>query len=75
MEINKAEKEQHSRSFVKALSWRFIGTLDTILISWFISGKFTIAISIGAFELATKTFLYYFHERLWNYIRWGKTKI
>lgn len=76
MKLNKQpETERHTRSLLKAVSWRVIGTLDTILIAWIISEKFTIAVSIGAFELATKTFLYYFHERLWNYIRWGKNKL
>jgi len=68
----KRKTERHSRSIVKAVSWRVLGTLDTILISWLISGELTIAFSIGTFELLTKTFLYYFHERLWNSIKWGK---
>ncbi len=68
----KSKSEQHKRSFVKALSWRAVGTLDTIMISWIISGKLTIAFSIGLFELFTKTFLYYFHERIWTSIKWGK---
>ena len=68
--IQKTEK--HSRSILKAISWRALGTLDTITISWFISGELSIAFSIGAFELLTKTILYYFHERMWNRINWGK---
>ncbi|HLW14310.1 MAG TPA: DUF2061 domain-containing protein [Flavobacteriaceae bacterium] len=66
--------EFHSRSFIKALSWRFIGTIDTIVISWLITGEMVLAFSIGAFELLTKTILYYFHERIWNTIKWGKNK-
>ncbi len=64
--------ESHSRSLMKAISWRFLGSLDTILLSWFISGDLSIAFSIGTFELLTKTILYYFHERLWSNIKWGK---
>ena len=63
--------EPHSRSVLKAISWRAVGTVDTILISWLVSGELSIAFSIGAFELITKTLLYYFHERLWNTIKWG----
>lgn len=66
------EGESNYRSMVKALSWRILGTLDTILISWIISGNLNIAFSIGSIELITKTFIYYFHERLWNKIKWGK---
>lgn len=65
-------KECPTRSLVKALSWRALGTLDTVLISWLISDRWDIAFSIGSIELLTKTFLYYFHERIWNVIRWGR---
>ncbi|HLR37562.1 MAG TPA: DUF2061 domain-containing protein [Chitinophagaceae bacterium] len=69
---SKDNSEKHSRSMVKAISWRTVGTLDTILLSWLIAGDWTIAISIGSVELLTKTSLYYFHERIWNNIKWGK---
>lgn len=62
------------RSIIKALSWRVTGTFDTILISFFITGKLKLAISIGVVELITKTTLYFIHERIWNRIRFGKTK-
>lgn len=58
MKINK-------RHIAKTISWRLIGTLDTMFLSWFISGDLTIGLKIGAFELITKMLLYYFHERLW----------
>lgn len=64
--------ETNYRSMAKALSWRVVGTLDTVLISWIIAGDLTVAFSIGSVELITKTFIYYFHERLWNKIKWGK---
>jgi len=67
-----AKTEKPLRSIVKSVSWRVIGTLDTILISWIITGKLTLAFSIGAVELFTKMILYFFHERLWNKINWGK---
>lgn len=65
-------EEKPIRSFIKALSWRAFGTFDTMLIAWLISGNLTIAFSIGSVELITKTLLYYFHERMWNNIKWGK---
>jgi uncharacterized membrane protein len=56
----------------KAVSWRITGTLDTILISYLITGKANLAISIGFVELFTKIGLYYVHERVWNRITFGK---
>ena len=64
--------EKPLRSVVKSVSWRVVGTIDTILISWIITGKVQTAFSIGAIELGTKMILYFFHERLWNNIKWGK---
>ncbi len=56
------------KSIMKSVSWRIVGTLDTMVISYFITGKVTIALSIGSVEVLTKTILYYFHERLWAHI-------
>lgn len=64
--------EQLTRSIVKSVSWRVIGTMDTIAISWFITGTLEFALSIGFVELVTKMVLYTVHERLWNKISWGK---
>ena len=72
VEGNFGNNETSKRSFAKTISWRIIGTLDTILISWFITGTFAFAISIGAIELFTKMILYFFHERVWNSVSYGK---
>ena len=64
--------EKPLRSIVKSISWRTVGTIDTILISWIITGKLTLAVSIGSVELVTKVVLYFLHERAWNQIKWGK---
>ena len=53
------------RHLAKALSWRFLGTIDTMLIGWVVSGNLLVGISIGSIEIVTKMFLYYFHERIW----------
>lgn len=68
-------QEKAYRSIVKTLSWRTIGTLDTMVISYLITGNLTMAASIGSIELFTKMFLYYFHERVWNKISLGRHKI
>jgi uncharacterized membrane protein len=65
-------EEQLTRSIIKSVSWRVIGTFDTIIISWLITGTLEFALSIGVIELVTKMILYTIHERLWNKITWGK---
>jgi uncharacterized membrane protein len=52
-------------SLLKTFTWRCLGTLDTMLISYFLTGKLDIALSIGGIEVVTKMVLYYFHERAW----------
>ena len=66
------KSEKPIRSVAKAISWRVIGTLDTLLISYLLTGKVAIAASIASIDFITKMFLYFFHERLWNKISWGK---
>lgn len=67
-------EEGKLRSLFKAVSWRLLGTIDTIVISFILSGQIKMALSIGGVELFTKIALYFFHERVWNKIRFGKKK-
>ena len=53
---------------MKAVSWRIVGTIDTIVISYFITGRLTMAVSIGGVEVFTKIMLYYLHERVWAHV-------
>lgn len=68
-------EEKAYRSIVKTISWRVLGTLDTIIISYIITGSFVMAASIGSIEVITKIILYYFHERAWNKLSFGRSKI
>jgi uncharacterized membrane protein len=64
--------ESHPRSFVKAVSWRTLGSIDTFVLGMiFTSGDAKVAGSIAGTEVFTKIVLYYFHERGWSLIRWG----
>jgi uncharacterized membrane protein len=64
--------ESHFRSIIKGISWRVVGTLDTIIISFFLTGHITTALKIGFTEVITKVSLYYLHERVWLYFLKGK---
>lgn len=66
--------EKPSRSLVKAISWRATGTVDTIAISWLITGHAKWAFSIGLVELFTKVALYFVHERIWDRLSFGRVK-
>ncbi|HEY1607580.1 MAG TPA: DUF2061 domain-containing protein [Allosphingosinicella sp.] len=66
--------ESHPRSFVKAVSWRVLGSLDTFIWSLIMTGSLGIAGSIAGFEILSKIFLFYFHERLWDLVPWGRRR-
>lgn len=53
------------RHILKTISWRIIGTLDTIFLSWLITGELNTGLAIGGIEVVTKSILYYGHERVW----------
>jgi uncharacterized membrane protein len=67
-------REKNYRSLLKSISWRITGTIDTFVISFLITGKMTLALSISGVEIITKISLYYFHERVWNKISIGREK-
>lgn len=71
-DLTKNTSDSHTRSLVKAISWRAIGTVDTFVLSWIITGQVRIAFAISGVELFTKLFLYWAHERVWLRINWGK---
>ena len=51
------------RHILKTITWRIIGTLDTMILSWLITANWKWGIvTIGGVELVTKMVLYYFHE-------------
>lgn len=66
--------EKPYRSLVKAVSWRVTGTVDTVVISYLITGKAKLAFSIGFVEIFTKIALYFVHERIWNKLSFGRVK-
>lgn len=55
----------YKRHIAKTITWRIVGTLDTIFLAWLISGNPLTGLKIGFAEVITKMILYYFHERLW----------
>lgn len=55
----------YKRHIAKTVSWRIIGTLDTIVLSGLLTGSWQLGLTIGGVEICTKMVLYFIHERLW----------
>lgn len=74
-----------SRHLAKAVSWRIVGSIDTLVLSFllitFVGPLFGLehdrgeaikaASTIAVTEVATKMLLYYLHEHGWEKLRWG----
>ncbi|NCA83968.1 MAG: DUF2061 domain-containing protein [Clostridia bacterium] len=74
-------KDSPTRSFLKAVSWRFIASATTFLVTFIIFKNATdktvdevleAAWYVTMVEFSAKIFIYYLHERMWTNIRWGK---
>jgi len=68
-------RESNGRSIVKTISWRLLATLTTAAIVYAFTGKLNVALAVGGIEVLLKLVLYYFHERTWNKISYGKKEI
>lgn len=66
-------KDKHHISFIKGVTWRIVGTLDTMMLSYIFTGSIGNALKIGITEVFTKIGLFYLHERIWFFIKWGTT--
>ena len=69
-----ATKVTRKRHFVKAITYRIIGTITTMLTAWYITGNAISGVKIGIVESALKIGIYYIHERLWLKIKFGVKK-
>lgn len=64
-------KNSNKRHLLKSVTWRILGTLDTMLLAWLITGNPMMGLKIGLTEVATKMTLYFLHEKVWHRIRYG----
>lgn len=75
LQLLKSKKSvSYKRHVLKAVSYRILGSLQTCLISYFFTGNFWVAGSIGLTEICIKPIIYFFHERAWyKWIKYGLT--
>lgn len=67
-------KDSNKRHLIKTFSWRVIGTIDTIIFGWLITGNPLAGLKIGGFEVVTKMIFYFLHEKIWYKINFGLDK-
>lgn len=64
--------EHHKRSLLKAITFRVLATTAELLVTFMITHRYDITIGLVVATDTATTLLYYFHERLWNRIKWGR---
>jgi len=67
--------ETRKRSVVKSIIWRTICIAVSIITAYLLTAKIELSVAIGSTYNAITMILYYFHERFWNRLEWGKQKI
>ena len=65
----------HTRTIIRAITWRVIATTTTIVAAFIITGEWDLALKVGAIEASAKIFLYYLHDRAWLMTSWGVKKV
>jgi uncharacterized membrane protein len=67
-------EDTRKRSVVKSIVWRIICIVVAIFTTFFLTGRWDLALALGTLYNAITMILYYFHERIWNRIKWGMQK-
>jgi len=65
--------DRRLRSWMKAITWRVLGILILGVIAWIYTGNWEQTSIITVTFNGIRLILYYFHERLWERIRWGRS--
>lgn len=68
-------QDTHARSVLKTISWRVIATLITVIVVLIFTGQFKLAFTVGGVGIVVKLILYFFHERMWARIHFGRKKV
>jgi adenylylsulfate kinase len=67
-------RETHTRSVVKAVSWRILGTIATSIIVFLFTHRWAISLFVGAMEFVSKIGLFWLHERVWERLSFGRAE-
>jgi adenylylsulfate kinase len=67
--------EAHSRSVAKAFSWRILGSLTTTAIAYALTERLSVSLTVGGAEFLSKIGLFWFHERVWDRVSYGKKRL
>jgi uncharacterized membrane protein len=59
------EQSVFLRHILKTISYRFLGTLTTVITAYCLGAPVALASMLGVGEILLKPIIYFFHERMW----------
>jgi adenylylsulfate kinase len=68
-------RETHTRSIAKAISWRVLGSVATMLLVLVFTRRLALSLAVGGIEFVAKIGLFWLHERAWDRLRFGKREV
>lgn len=65
--------DTRKRTLIKTLLWRFIASSTTVVVVFALSGNIALGLTAAAIGIPLKLGMYYFYERFWSTVEWGRT--
>lgn len=62
------------RSFIKGVIWEFVSFIIAFIVAYLYFGDWGNSILFAVILTLIKIPFYFFHERVWKKIRWGKIR-
>ena len=66
--------DSKQRSFWKAITWRLFAIILLAVVTFITTGDIKTTSLITLCYHSVQVFMFFIHERMWNFIKWGKTK-
>lgn len=66
--------DTRKRSWVKSITWRLVGVVLLGLVSYLITKDWKAMTKITVLFHGIRVILYYYHERIWQRVSWGKLR-
>jgi uncharacterized membrane protein len=64
--------EAHHRSIAKSISYRVLSLSVDSAVAYFFTRDVALSAGIVVLVNGYSTLLYYFHERIWAHVHWGR---
>lgn len=67
--------DHHKRSFAKTIGFLALVIAADWIVIFLITRQYRLSLSITFFSNLVTTIIYFIHERAWNRVHWGRSKI